>query len=140
MTTYSNDFYAHDGMITNCPYKDENGVDQMAKFKLVLVDERYTKPNSSTYSNELRPNYCFFCGAYGKENKDYCKACLSEIGTYPPEVSQLIEQATKAAEVRGRKYAWSQVLHYHDIPVDVKNSIRERIRAEKNQLPEGGAE
>jgi hypothetical protein len=38
-------------------------------------------------TSELRPNYCFWCGAYGEIQADCCYNCGNEIGTYPPEIA-----------------------------------------------------
>lgn len=43
--------------------------------------------------DKLRENYCFFCGAHGKDNKNFCMNCLCKTGDYPSEVSALLLQA-----------------------------------------------
>lgn len=41
-------------------------------------------------NDELKPNYCFWCGAGGLDNFPSCLNCGNEIGSYPPEVAHLL--------------------------------------------------
>jgi hypothetical protein len=46
---------------------------------------------------ELRENYCFWCGTHGVNQADCCYNCGYEIGSYPPEIKALIAQEVEAA-------------------------------------------
>lgn len=45
--------------------------------------------------DKLKPNYCFWCTAYGSDNYQNCIDCGAEIGSYPPEVATLISDHDK---------------------------------------------
>lgn len=49
----SEDQYGYDGKVVLTPFKDKNGIDHLAQFKLKLIDERFVEPSSMSEDERL---------------------------------------------------------------------------------------
>lgn len=74
-------------------YLDAGGTADLVIMSRADLERNAPKQTTTNNADELRPNYCFWCGAYGRGQLEFCANCSYKIGTYPPEIETLITQA-----------------------------------------------